>query len=169
MQLKQAIDRLAFTISKSNKPNKTDAEAFDTLMEFFQKTQEETVRENLLFAKIYTAFLREKTNEYLSVDIAQDFINRTLQKSFEWHIQYLKSAIQTAEIADLFIENKVSRFEIERDYKSIRKQYETLKPIFKNFTDEKLKQIQQTTDDDFVRKNLEFQINQSIQNFKNNV
>jgi len=48
MKLKDAISRVRFTISKSNKPNNTDVEAFNMILEHFQSTQEKTIKDNLI-------------------------------------------------------------------------------------------------------------------------
>lgn len=48
MKLIDAFNRLRFTISKQNKPNETDATAFNEISKYFQLHNKEIVQENLL-------------------------------------------------------------------------------------------------------------------------
>ena len=68
MKLKQAFERLKFTISKQNKPNEKDIEAFNKLAEYFDKQNKDVIQENLLFAKLYAYLLSELTNHYTEID-----------------------------------------------------------------------------------------------------
>ena len=61
---KDAFNRLGFTLSKGNKPNNTDLEAFNFLVEIFNKTIEKTTQENRLFAKLYILTLKDYTAKY---------------------------------------------------------------------------------------------------------
>jgi hypothetical protein len=53
MKLKEAFDRLRFTLSKQNKPNQTDIEAFNEIGKYFALHQKDIIQDNLLFAKLY--------------------------------------------------------------------------------------------------------------------
>lgn len=60
MTTKKAFDRLAYTISKQNKPNQTDLEALKTIAEYVDLSKKQEVTSNYLFAKIYSySFLNE--------------------------------------------------------------------------------------------------------------
>lgn len=49
----KAINRLAYTISKGNKPNANDVEALNELIEYVNKEKERELNNNILFAKLY--------------------------------------------------------------------------------------------------------------------
>jgi len=51
MKVKDALQRLGFTISKQNKPNATDAEAFNKLLWFVNESIETNPNKNICFAK----------------------------------------------------------------------------------------------------------------------
>lgn len=49
----KAINRLAYTISNGNKPNATDAEALNELIDYVNKEKVRELNNNMLFAKLY--------------------------------------------------------------------------------------------------------------------
>jgi len=82
MKLKEAIQRLSFTVSKQNKPNTTDAEALNKILEYVNGTIKKEVNENELFAKLYVYSLINETVFYKGdIDLAQKRINEILRKS----------------------------------------------------------------------------------------
>lgn len=84
MKLKDAIKRLMFTVSKQNKPNETDAEALNNVLEYINKSVKKEVNENELFAKLYIYSLINETVFYKGdIDTAQRKINEILSKSLE--------------------------------------------------------------------------------------
>jgi hypothetical protein len=78
MTTTESIKRLSFTISKQNKPNATDAEALNKIIQFVNQTSKETIQENRLFAKVYIFLLQELSVYYKSVDLANREINKIL-------------------------------------------------------------------------------------------
>ena len=80
MILKEAVKRLSFTISKGNKPNQNDVEAFNEVIRNLKLSEQETVQENLLFAKLYTFTLSELLSYYTDIDMANKEINRILSE-----------------------------------------------------------------------------------------
>ena len=82
MKLKEAIQRLSFTVSKQNKPNSTDAEALNKVLEYVNGTIKKEVNENELFAKLYVYSIINETVFYKgNIDLAQKRINEILGKS----------------------------------------------------------------------------------------
>jgi hypothetical protein len=82
MKIKEAIQRLSFTVSKQNKPNTTDAEALNKILEYVNATIKKEVNENELFAKLYVYSLINETVFYKGdIDLAQKRINEILGKS----------------------------------------------------------------------------------------
>ena len=49
----KAINRLAYTISNGNKPNATDVEALNELIDYVNKEKVRELNNNMLFAKLY--------------------------------------------------------------------------------------------------------------------
>lgn len=163
--LKDAFNRLAFTVKNQNRPNQTDAEALNLIVENFNKIEQKTVTENLLLAKLYTVLLLEFTNHYGNVEFANKELNRELTIPLSVHIEKLKLILkntktvqffQDNEIKDSFLENKSAN-----ELKEIAERYPEIcnaKEFFEYFT---------YWDDKLVREILFSNINLSIQNFKN--
>jgi len=170
MKLKQAFDRLKFTISKQNKPNEKDIEAFNKLAEYFNKQNKEVLQENLLFAKLYTYLLAELTNYYNDVDFANKQINRILQEPLGVRIEILKMDLKNIDARNYFLQRKVLDPFLQN------KSYLELEEIYKRY-ENKLPQLNANDflkclnnwDYNSVVYNLETNINLSITNFKNNV
>lgn len=81
MKLKEAIQRLSFTVSKQNKPNNTDAEALNKVLEYVNGSIKKEVSENDLFAKLYVYLLLNETIFFKGdVDMAQRSISKVLEK-----------------------------------------------------------------------------------------
>lgn len=80
MKLKEAIQRLSFTVSKQNKPNPTDAEALNKILQYVNGTIKKEINENELFAKLYVYLLLNEVIFYKGdVDLGQKKINEVLQ------------------------------------------------------------------------------------------
>ena len=65
---KDAFNRLGFTLSKGNKPNNTDLEAFNFLVETFNKTIEKTNKKHTI-TKIKEYSLKKKCLKSLKIYI----------------------------------------------------------------------------------------------------
>lgn len=158
MKLKEAFSRLGFTISKQNKPNQSDADALNALLEYFKKSEEKTIHENLLFAKLYAFLLKEFTMHYNNVDEANKQINKILSETMDFRIEILLTQLKLSEVTQVFAD-----------------------PILQNKSDEELKEVFKRHpkfekefltcfdwwDKDNVISHLNTNINLSIQNFKN--
>lgn len=160
MKLKEAFSRLGFTISKQNKPNQIDADAFNLLVEQFKKIEEKTIQDNLLFAKLYTYVLGKLSAHYNNVDLANKHLNKLLSQPFENTIQILLmelKAMETRQVfADPFLENQSP---------------EQVKETFKKYPkfEKEFIACWEYWDTDNVKAHLKSNINLSIQNFKNHV
>jgi hypothetical protein len=81
MKLKEAIQRLSFTVSKQNKPNATDAEALNKILEYLNSNIKREVNENEMFAKLYVYLLFNEVIFYKGdVDMSQAKINDVLKQ-----------------------------------------------------------------------------------------
>lgn len=170
MKFKEAFNRLHFTISKQNKPNKTDVEAFNEIILHLKKIEEQTIQDNLLFAKMYALVFNDFVNHYTDIDFAHKEINRILSEPYEIRIKYLQLSLKKLEYQNYFNQKKI------------------LDPFLKNKTASELEEIhnrylnklQNLNQNDFlkagenwdlqsIKYNLENSINLSLQNFKNYV
>lgn len=170
MKLKQAFDRLKFTISKQNKPNEKDIEAFNKLAEYFEMNQTNVIQENLLFAKLYSFVLSEFTNHYTELDRANKEINKILSEPLDLRIEYLlikakemelRNYFKRKRILDSFLKDKTVD-ELEEIHKRHLNTLPDLDPI-------EFAKCGNNWNKESITYNLETNINLSIQNFKNNV
>lgn len=170
MKLKEAFDRLKFTISKQNKPNEKDIEAFNKLAEYFDLQNKDVIQENLLFAKLYAFVLSEFTNHYTEIDRANKEINKILSEPLDLRLEYLliktkemelRNYFKRKRILDPFLQNKTVQ-ELEEIHERHLQTLPDLDPI-------EFAKSGNNWNKDLIIYNLETNINLSIQNFKNNV
>lgn len=160
MKLKDAVSRIAFTISKSNKPNNNDAIAFDSIIDFLNKTQEETIQQNLLFAKLYTLVLKDFTEFYGDVDFANKQVNKELSMTLDFHIEKLLMQLKSSElkkhVTDECLKNKPPEKVLEKlkEYPSVLEKFISTWDFW---------------DKENVISHLNTNITLSIHNFKNHV
>lgn len=105
MKLKEAINRLGFTISKSNRPNEKDIEAYNCILEVLEKSQAKTIQENLLFAKLYAYNLQEFTRHYKCVEVATSKLNELLAENIDFRIEFLTAQIRQTELCKVITDD----------------------------------------------------------------
>jgi len=96
MKLSDAFNRLRFTLSKGNKPNQTDIDAFNEIGKYFALHQKDIIQDNLLFAKLYAFTLSELLTYYSDVDFANKELNKVLSEPI--CIEKLRLCIKTMEL-----------------------------------------------------------------------
>ena len=101
MTIKKAIERLSFTISKANKPNNNDAQALNAVIEWVNEQQQETLREQQLFAKLYTFLFSGYLKQFGGYEAAMRLIDIELQTPLENHLEDLVRVIHMNEFDDL--------------------------------------------------------------------
>lgn len=101
MKTKEAIQRLGFTISKQNKPNQTDAEAFNKLLWFVNESIEQNPNRNICFAKLYIFNLIHYIKYYQSLDIAQERLHQVLDINIDSLYVDLMNELNNAELSEL--------------------------------------------------------------------
>lgn len=160
MKLKEAFNRLRFTISSKNKPNDTDVEAFNKLTEYLQKVQNETVQENLLFAKLFTFLLENLVIRYNNVDEAHKQLNKILSEPMQHRIAMLTMQLKNSEVTQVF-----------KDPILEGKNEEQLREIFSrnNKFEQDFLTCWDFWDEDNVTSHLNQSINLSIHNYKDHV
>ena len=170
MKLKQAFERLKFTISKQNKPNEKDIEAFNKLAEYFDRQNKDVIQDNLLFAKLYAYLLSEFTNHYTEIDKANKEINKILSEPIDLRIEYLLLKAKEMELRNYFerkrildpsLKDKTAK-ELEETHKRYLDTLPQLDPI-------EFAKCGNIWNKESIVYNLETNINLSITNFKNNV
>ena len=170
MKLSDAIKRLRYTISKTNKPNQTDAEALNEVLKILELEQQKTIQENLLFAKLYAFTLCELLIRYTDIDFANTQINKILSEPMDLRIQFLKQNVENMETRNYFnrkgILDPFLKTKNASELEEIHKRYEKKLPELDVFEFEK---VLFNWDYERVKYQLETQINLSLQNFKNNV
>jgi hypothetical protein len=101
MTVKEALKRLAFTIQNQNKPNATDAEAFNKLVWFVNESIEQNPNKNICFAKLYIYFLIRNIKFYQSLDISQRKIHQVLDLPIEGLYSELMNEINLTELCHM--------------------------------------------------------------------
>jgi hypothetical protein len=163
-----AIKRLAYTVGNKNKPNETDAEAVNKVIEWFNLSNQKAVNENLLFAKLYILVLKDLANHYKSIDGANKVICDSLSKPIDFHIETLKQSLNHLEM-DLYLQtlnlqptwgNGLHLDEIRANELC---NMETLKKVNTKLFLETL----ETWDNDSVIAHLNYSVNELFNKYKN--
>jgi hypothetical protein len=168
MKLKEAFDRLRFTLTKGNKPNQTDIEAFNEIGKYFSLHQKDIIQDNLLFAKLYAFTLSELLTYYSDIDFANKELNKVLSEpicidklSLSLRTMELRNYFAQRNILDPFLKTKTVK-ELEAIHERYLDKLPQLDPI-------EFAKVTNNWSEESVIYNLESNINLSIQNFKNNV
>lgn len=98
----KAFERLAFTITKQNKPNQTDLEALKVIAEFVENAKKKEITSNYLFAKMYVYnFTNEVTHIKDSFKdnfrISQNNLHRVLKATLEENIKWAMTILNNNE------------------------------------------------------------------------
>jgi hypothetical protein len=160
MKLKEAVNRLGFTISKSNRPNEKDIEAFNSILEVLEQTQAQTIQDNLLFAKLYAYNLQEFTRYYKCVNVATGKLNELLSESIDFRIEFLTSQIKQTELCKVITDDFFAILSPKKAREKL-KEFPTLEKEFIHIWD--------FWDSENVTSHLEANVNLTIQKFKNHV
>ena len=160
MKLKEAISRLGFTISKSNRPNEKDIEAYNCILEVLEQSQAKTIQENLLFAKLYAYNLQEFTRYYKCVEVATSRLNELLAENIDYRIEFLTAQIKQTELCKVITDDFFSAVSPSKA-REILSRYPNLEKEFIHVWDF------WTTEN--VTSHLETNVNLTIQKFKNHV
>lgn len=108
MKLKQSVNRLIWRFTDSNslkngfKPNQTDVDALNSILEFINKTNETTVQENRIFAKMYISYFCLQLRVTQDFDLAQKKTNHVLNTPLTTLYELLRVEANTCEIRNFF-------------------------------------------------------------------
>lgn len=168
MKLKEAFNRLRYTISNQNKANQNDADAFNEISKYFELHQKDIVQDNLLFAKLYCFTLSELLSYYTDIDFANKELNRVLSEPI--CIEKLQLRLKNMELQNYFKRKNI----LDPFLKT--KTVQELEEIHARYIDKlpELNAIEfvkcgNNWDIETVKYNLESNINLSIQHFKNEI
>ena len=168
MTIKEAFNRLRYTISNQNKANQNDADAFNEISKYFELHQKDIVQDNLLFAKLYCFTLSELLSYYTDIDFANKELNRVLSEPI--CIEKLQLRLKNMELQNYFKRKNI----LDPFLKT--KTVQELEEIHARYID-KLPELNviefvkcgNNWDLEAVKYNLESNINLSIQHFKNEI
>ena len=160
MKLKEAINRLGFTIAKSNRPNEKDIEAYNCILEVLEQTQTQTIQDNLLFAKLYAYNLQEFTRHYKCVQIATEKLNELLAENIDYRIEFLTAQIKQTELSKVITDDFFAAASPSKA-REILSRHPTLEKEFIHVWD--------FWTNENVTSHLETNVNLTIQKFKNHV
>jgi len=125
MKIKEAINRLGYTISKQNKPNSTDADALNSIIDFINNTNKVEVQENKLFAKLYIMNFITQMRIVRDFDLAQSNVNKILKMPLDGLYNEFRKEANVLEIKNYF-ESKglkdtwsmMSSFDLKENFKA---------------------------------------------------
>jgi len=168
MKLKEAFDRLRFTLTNQNKPNQTDIDAFNEIGKYFALHQKDIVQDNLLFAKLYAFTLSELLTYYSDIDFANKELNKVLNEPI--CIEKLSLSLRTMELRNYFAQKKIlDPFLKTKTVKELEEIHERYLDKLPQLDPIEFAKVGNNWSEKDVIYNLESNINLSIQNFKNNV
>ena len=101
MKVKEALSRIQYTIKNQNKPNATDAEAFNKIAWFVSESIENNPNKNICFAKLYIWFLFHNIKAYQSIDMAQKRVHDVLDMPIDLLYTMLQDELNNTELCDL--------------------------------------------------------------------
>jgi hypothetical protein len=168
MKLTEAFQRLRFTLTKQNKPNQTDIDAFNEIGKYFTLHQKDIIQDNLLFAKLYAFTLSELLIYYSDVDFANKELNKVLSEPV--CIEKLSLSLRTMELKNYFAQKKIlDPFLKTKTVKELEEIHERYLDKLPQLDPIEFAKVGNNWSEVEVIYNLESNINLSIQNFKNNV
>ena len=168
MILKDAIKRLGFTISKGNKPNTTDADALNSIIEFVNNSNKQAVKENELFAKLYAFILKEFVFHYKDVNFASKQMNKDIfSMPLEYHLELLKTELNFNEI-DLYFKslNLKPTWEVGQNIEQIRANVLENNKTLKDEDINLFREVWETWDTDNVISNFQMSFNLVLNTYK---
>lgn len=169
-KLKEAFKRLSFTISKGNKPNKSDIEAYNEISKFFKIAEEKTIQDNLLFAKLYALVISDFLIYYTDIDFANKEINKVLSEPMELRIQVLHQRLKNMEYQNYFNrKNILDPFLKTKTAAELEEIHERYKDKLPQLDSNEFLKCGNNWDFESVKYQIENNINLSLQNFKNYV
>lgn len=98
MNLIESTKRLKYTISKGNKPNQRDIEAFNEILSAYSKSESENINNNMAFCKLLALLMIEKVRKFDNVDEAIKAIGISLMLPLQVHVTNLQSVLNITQL-----------------------------------------------------------------------
>lgn len=162
MKTSEAFKRLVFTIGKKNKPNETDIEALNKIIDDYNKIASENTKEHYLFAKLYAVILMVNSEFHGDVSQANKDINKILSEPLEFHLQRLLIFLKQQNLNNYF--NSKDIYDPLLNIES----YDRYKQLFPEVSKESIDYAFNAWNIEILTSYFEFNVNQSIINFKDN-
>ena len=156
MKIQDAIKRLSFTISKSNKPNETDAAALNRIIDDLNAAREENLQNHILFAKLYCVMLTKGSMHYGTMEESNKIINSDLKQPLEYHLSFLQIELQRQEIDQYFKSKGIT------DPLLRINNFEAYKHLFPQINPKEFLEVLDTWDKDNTAAHFQNTVNQSI-------
>ena len=160
MKIQDAISRLSYTISKSNKPNETDKIALNKVIHDLNSNATATLNEHYLFAKLYAIILTNFIKHYQDIDFANVQINKELERPIGYHLELLRLQLKQMELGNFWKQNGIA------DPLLNETNHKNYKHLFPSIDAAQLKETMETWDLDTVTAHFTNTVNQSILCFK---
>lgn len=162
MKTSDAFKRLSFTIGKKNKPNDTDIEALNQIISDYNKLSSNNTKEHYLFAKLYAVALRINSEYRGDVSEANKDINKILSEPLDNHLYKLLVLLKN--------QNLNNYFESKDIYDPLlnKENFDRYKHLFPEINSEGIVYAYDAWDFDKLKLHFEYNVNQSIINFKDN-
>ena len=160
MKIQDAVSRLSYTISKSNKPNETDKIALNKIIHDLNANATATVNEHYLFAKLYALVLTDFIKHYQDADFANKQINTELSRPIGYHLELLRLQLNQMEMSNFWKNQGVA------DPLLNETNHKDYKHLFPNIDTAKMMETMDMWDVDTVTAHFTNTVNQSILCFK---
>ena len=113
--IEKAINRLSWRFKNDNIKvgeskiiiNDLDVKAVDFLIKWVNQQKQETLKENLLFAKIYTYALRNEIEFYKDVEFANNKLKEEINRPIDYHYKNIADDLNRLELTKYFISKGV--------------------------------------------------------------
>lgn len=169
MTTKQSIERLSYTISKSNKPNETDKIALNKIISDINKQATDTVVENQLFAKLYAIVLKDFIVHYQNIDFANTQINKELSLPMSFHLEMLRLELNQVEMHNFFKSKGICDpyLMLPKSWQEVHEVLDRNKELFPQISVQEFLEACETWDTDNTVSNFVYTVNQSLITYKN--
>jgi len=165
MSIEKSLQRLHWRISAGNnfKPNETDAQALNEIVNWVNASKENTIKENQLFGKLYIIYFGELLEHYKDLEMAQKTMRKSLSDSIIDHTEWFRFKLNNIENMSIYKELGLyekpyyfqSKEELENEAKVIEENQIKFLASINKWTIEK------------VAKSLSNQITECINKYKN--
>lgn len=100
MTLEKNVERMFWRLSNGSfKPNQNDLKAMTEITEWINREKEDTLKQNLLFAKLYTVVFIQEIEYMQDIHFAQRKVHDVLNKPIETHYREFYEKLNSVELS----------------------------------------------------------------------